>query len=330
MTRSEVQVPHRPPDKIHPERGGFLLDVAGRIGSMSYPFTKIAIIYNPNSTGDSKKNALKLERYLKDNLSSLVAVECDATKNAGHAEELARELASNTSKVLIISSSGDGGFNEVVNGVLASGNTEAAAIVLPSGNANDHHEATSLRSLEEKILKPKIESVDVIKVMATKDGKEFKRYAHSYVGIGLTAYIGKKLTEATLNSVNEKWLVLKYLLLFKSVVLRIDPDLRWHHYTSVVFGNINRMSKVLKLATESDYDDGKMELYELKTRSTFKTIVSLLIGSTFGLRAAAQLKQITLVARRPIEVQFDGEVVHLDGNTTITVSVVRNGLGTLQ
>ena len=195
---------------------------------MAYPFTKIAIIYNPNSTGDSKQNAEELADHLKKQLPESVVIALEATQHAGHAEDLAHELASGKQKVLLVSSSGDGGFNEVLNGLLAADNPNAAAVVLPSGNANDHHVATSSKSVKQRILRPKLESIDAIKVTAVKKGKKFERYAHSYVGVGLTAYIGKKLAEAKLNPINEKWLVLKYLILFKSVVLRVDPDTRWH------------------------------------------------------------------------------------------------------
>jgi len=297
---------------------------------MAYPFTKIAIIYNPNSTGNSKKNAKELARHLKRHLPKSVTIELDATSHAGHAENLARDIAKGRQKVLLVSSSGDGGFNEVLNGLIAAHNPNAAAIVLPSGNANDHHHATSLRSVEEKILQPKIEAIDAVKVTATKDGRSFTRYAHSYVGAGLTAYIGKKLTEAKLNPLNEKWLVLKYLFLFRGVTLRVSPDFRWHRYSSLLFGNIGRMSKVIKLARESDYDDGKMEVYELKTSSTLRTILMLVSGSVLGLRANAQLKQLAFMSKRPVEVQFDGEVVQLDGRQTIVVKIERNIFRTLQ
>lgn len=297
---------------------------------MAYPFTKIAIIYNPNSTGDSKDNATELATHLKKRLPKSIKVELIATQSAGHAEDLARELASGTQKVLLVSSSGDGGFNEVLNGLLAANNPNAAAIVLPSGNANDHHEATSERSVEEKIISPKVESVDAIKLTGMKDGATFERHAHSYIGAGLTAYIGKKLTEATLNPINEKLLVLKYLFLFKGVTLKVEPDVRWHRYSSVVFGNIGKMSKIIKLAPEADYDDGKMEVYEHKTNSTLKTVTMLVFGSMFGLSANAQLKQLSFISKHSIEAQFDGEVIVLDGNQPITVSVDRNAYKTLQ
>jgi diacylglycerol kinase (ATP) len=297
---------------------------------MVYAFTDIAIIYNPNSTGDSKKNALALHRRLKKQLPQSVTIELKATKHAGHAEDLARELANRNRKILLVSSSGDGGFNEVINGMISAKNPNAATIVLPSGNANDHHEATSSRTLEDRITHPNVIAVDAIKVIATKDGQPFERYAHSYVGAGLTAHIGKKLTEADLNPFNEKWLVLKYLLLFRSVALRVGSGARWHRYSSIVCGNISRMSKVIKLANEATYDDGKMEVYELRTTSLLKTIASLVFASTLGARPSSQLKKFEMTARRPLEIQLDGEVVRLDANHTIRIEVARSRLRTLQ
>jgi diacylglycerol kinase (ATP) len=297
---------------------------------MAYPFSSIIIIYNPNSTGDSNKNAKDLQKKLRRALSKNTSVSLVATEYAAHAEDIARKAASKNNSVLIVSSSGDGGYNEVLNGLLVANNPEAAAIVLPSGNANDHHEATATQPIDERIINPSIKTVDALKLEATKDGKIFTRYAHSYMGVGLTAYIGKKLTQASLNPINEKWLVVKYLFLFKSVRLRLEPDLRWHRYTSIVFGNIDRMSKMLKLSPEAKYDDGKMEVYELKTNSTLRTILSLLFGSTLGFQANAQVERIAFTARNPVDVQFDGEVIQLDAKSVIRVSIERNAVRTLQ
>lgn len=296
---------------------------------MKYPFTHIIIIYNPNSTGNSEANAKHLYKQLRSELAKATVVDMVPTKHAGHAEELALKYASRHKKLLIISASGDGGYNEVINGIAASKNASAVSAVLPSGNANDHHRAVSHKLLIDRILQAKTLIIDGIRVSATVDGRPWIRYAHSYVGLGLTAYIGRKLTEASLNRFNEKWLVFKYLLLFRNVSLKVAPDLRWHHYSSVIFSNLSRMSKVIKLAPEAALKDERIEVYYLRTHSFLRLLLSLIFASTIGLRPSAQLQSQTIVSERPIEIQLDGEVQMLDANRDITVSVANSLIRTL-
>src|SRR6478672_13590354 len=135
-------------------------------------FHKAVVIYNPNSTGDSEKNAKQFADDLK-NESSEISIEIVATKYAGHAEEIAAEYA-DEKNTIIISSSGDGGYNEVINGSL-SGKAECAVAVLPSGNANDHHRAVGSDNLAESIIKGQTIKIEAIKLSATVDGKKWQR-----------------------------------------------------------------------------------------------------------------------------------------------------------
>jgi diacylglycerol kinase family enzyme len=68
------------------------------------------------------------------------------TDFAGHARDLARSVAVSGGP-LIVSVSGDGGYNEAVNGVLDVPASRAVCTVLPAGNANDHHRSRPVRSL---------------------------------------------------------------------------------------------------------------------------------------------------------------------------------------
>ncbi len=67
----------------------------------------------------------------------MLAVDLVPTEHAAHATELSR-TAAGAGSPLVVSVSGDGGYNEVVNGVRQAGNERAASAVLAAGNANDH------------------------------------------------------------------------------------------------------------------------------------------------------------------------------------------------
>lgn len=286
------------------------------------PYSKVVIIYNPNSTGSSKANAKKLQQELKESLS--IPVTLTPTSHAGHGEEIAEKLARSNQRIVLVSSSGDGGYNEVINGVLKISDSKLVTHVLPSGNANDHHHATTKGSSAERIAGAHETAIDVIKVSGTKDGKPWQRYAHSYVGIGLTAYVGKRLTEATLNPLNEKLIVLKYVALFRHVTIRIQGKKR--RYTSLVFGSVDRMSKVLKLRGTKSLGDGKMEVYEIRERNTLQTFLTLIGGSTAGFSPSMRTDLFSFRTVRATEIQLDGEVFKLDADTDVTVTCHKQAL----
>ncbi len=292
---------------------------------MSYPFREIIIIYNPNSTGPSKKNALDLQKELKAKLSKTVRVITKGTKDAGHAEEIGAGYAKKDSKTLLVSSSGDGGYNELVNGVLQHKTNHVTVAVMPSGNANDHHHATATDDLGARIIAGKTHKIDVIGVNATKEGKPWKHYAHSYVGLGMTAYIGEKLTKADLNPWNEKWMVIKYMLKFSHVTLKLGDAEQWKRYSNVIFGNIDRMSKVIKLSDKTELSDGKFEVY---SSTTGELLSYLLKGVSVGLEAKHRASSFKVTAKRSYQIQLDGEVFNIDSGK-IHLKSVKNLLRTL-
>jgi diacylglycerol kinase (ATP) len=103
-------------------------------------FDRIVVIFNPHSTGDGPQLAEQLHADLTRRLPD-VPVRLCPTERAGHACDLAREAAE-TGHPLIVSVSGDGGYNEVVDGVIQAGNDNAVCAVKAAGNANDHRRTT--------------------------------------------------------------------------------------------------------------------------------------------------------------------------------------------
>ena len=126
-------------------------------------FSEFVIIYNPNSTGDSADNA----RMLQDELMRLypkATITMSKTKRPKHAEELAYEAALRSKNPLIISSSGDGGYSEVINGAMraqAEGANPVCA-VLPSGNANDHSRTLQDDHVINLIKQGNVQAIDLL------------------------------------------------------------------------------------------------------------------------------------------------------------------------
>jgi diacylglycerol kinase (ATP) len=99
-------------------------------------FDRVVLVFNPAKTGMAERIS-GLQRGLAAELPDL-QVDLMPTEFAGHARDLARSAAARGTP-FIVSVSGDGGYNEVVSGVMDVPASRAVCAVLPAGNANDHH-----------------------------------------------------------------------------------------------------------------------------------------------------------------------------------------------
>jgi len=285
---------------------------------------EVVIIYNPKSTGNSAENAKKLRDELKAR-SFQTPVKLFPTKHRGHAETIAKRYADKKQVTLLISSSGDGGYHELVNGILHSGAKNIIAGLLPSGNANDHFSAVGDKEFAvEDIIKQHPRKIDVLKLEATINGRPWTRYAHSYIGLGISPVIGRELTKAKLNFFNEKIILIRQLLSFDDV--RVGIKGKRVRIMSLIFANIPTMSKVLKVAKKAKVNDGKFEVNLMKTEGRLKMFARLFQASTFGLEETRSLKRYTFKTIRATLVQLDGEVFTLDSDSTVTVSMAPHAL----
>jgi len=281
-------------------------------------YTAIAVLYNPNSTGSSEALARDLTKRLQERLPNQ-AITLLATQHAGHGEELAYSLSKKTKRPLIISSSGDGGYHEVVNGAMRALHEgyNPTTSLLPAGNANDHYNNLHEEDLIELIVAGKVKNIDLLKLNATSKGKPIERYAHSYIGLGLTPIVGQELNKNKLNIFNQVWIVARALFAVKPVRLILNRKPRY--YDSVIFSNVDRMSKYLKVSQPSRVTDGKFEVTIFKRRNKIKLIGLLLKASSLGVKEDAQVKYYELKTINETLLQADGEIVTLDANTKVLV-----------
>ena len=283
-------------------------------------YSTIAVIYNPNSTGSSKDLAEDFVSQLSEKLPDQ-KVELIATERAAHAEELAYDLAVNNENPLIISSSGDGGYNEVVNGALkaqSEGRTVTTGL-LPAGNANDHYHNLHDRSFIDSVVAGETRRIDVLKITSQVNGEALQRYAHSYIGIGLTPEVGHELNKTKLNFFKEVALVGRVLFKTSPVKLKINDRVR--RYDSVIFSNIEKMSKYLTVSQESSVSDGKFELTIFRFRQKFKLIGVLLKASLVGLKEDQQVSEFGFETVNQTLVQADGEIITLDANAPVSIKI---------
>lgn len=282
-------------------------------------YTTIAVIYNPNSTGSSGAIAKKFVKKLQTRIPKQ-KVELIATERVGHAEELAYSIATASKKSLIISSSGDGGYNEVVNGAMKA-QKEGCTVttgLLPGGNANDHHRNLHEKDILDAIVENDTRNIDLIKLRGKSDGKKIARYAHSYIGFGLTPNVSQELNKTKLNIFNEVWLVARVLFIVRSVKLKIG--LKAKHYDSIVISNVDTMAKYVKISQRSSVTDGKFEVTIFKRRNKLQLISVLLKASLTGVKENMRVSKFTLRTVDKTAVQTDGEIITLDARSRVVIT----------
>lgn len=276
-----------------------------------------AIIYNPNSTGESEKNAKHFATRLQRRGIDVTLL---PTRYAGHATTLAKSFAIEQPRSFIVSSSGDGGYHEVINGILQSGKKQVIAGVLPSGNANDHFHALHHGNTARRATGADIDIVDVLELRCGS----LTVYAHSYIGFGATPQIGQALNKTDLNPFNEKWIVAREFFRVRSV--RITDSLGTHRYHSLICSNISRMSKILTLSESARADDGLFEITRAHAQSLWHLLGHFLRRSAGTVEDSPQKSIYQLTLHHQANVQLDGEVYTLPADTPITIRILTKRL----
>lgn len=269
----------------------------------------------------AKDFAAELRRALPEQSIDLIA-----TEYAGHAEKLAYDISMSSDRPLIISSSGDGGYHEVINGTMKAQGEGAhpTTSLLPAGNANDHYRNLHETDLIEQIVNGTTTTIDLLKLTSQSEGKPIERYAHSYIGFGLTPLVGKELNKVKLSIITEFFVVARALLTIKPVRLKIDAKSR--RYESVIFSNVDEMSKYLKISQESSVQDGKFEVTIFKRRNKLRLIMTLLRASLSGVKEDQQVSEFMLETVRPTLVQADGEIIRLDAKAAVRITAAPRAL----
>lgn len=269
----------------------------------------IYIIYNPHSTGDGKANAKQLRNDISA-ADSDIQVRLLPTSHAGHAINIARDHAA--PDTMIVSSSGDGGFHEVVNGVLTSDYPGTIVGLLPSGNANDHYHSQHTGDIVDRIKRSDVRTAPVLRL----SWADQTLYAHSYAGLGLTADIGHTLTKASLNPLREAWIVIKGLLIRRSVRLIIDGKTR--RYDSLVYAVAERMSKYLQTGASQAAPD---EFAVIATPHRSLTwLLRHLLHRTQEPSDPTIATSASFTTIRHTRLQCDGEVTTIPAHTTVTIT----------
>ena len=285
----------------------------------------VLVVFNPGSTGDADARS----RALRDELAaarSELPVELRPTEYAGHARVIAREVAAGAGRPLIVSASGDGGYNEVVNGIADVPGTAAAAAVLAAGNANDHERVTARRPLVEAILDGRTERMDLLEL---RMGDAAPRYAHSYIGFGLTPVVALQIEEGGKGTLREVLSTVRSFWAFTPFEIEFSTGDR-KRIDNLVLANIGEMAKVAELSEDSRPDDGRFEVVLLEHRPKWMQVAIAVKAALRGLGRQPATSEFRFTSCGPMPVQVDGEVTDVAAGTEVRVRCAAGALSVVR
>ena len=289
---------------------------------MTRPFDAVEIVFNPNSTGNAAERAQELADELAERAPEL-PVTLRPTEHAGHGREIARDAARNGCP-LVVSVSGDGGYNDVVNGLMEAG-TSAFAAVLAAGNANDHRRVTRERPLGDAIVDGDVSRLDVLR-MSVDDGRE-PRYAHSYIGLGITPVVALELETGGKGSIREVLSTIRSFARFRPFEIRTSSGIE--RFDSVIFANIREMAKFAQLSDDGRPDDGRFEVIILRHTAKWRVLLTAVRAAFRGLGPQPTAREYRFTTVDPMPVQIDGEVTELERGVTVEIEIVPGALQTV-
>ena len=281
----------------------------------------IAIIYNPKSTGQSSRLAQELYLKIRRELPDL-AIELMPTKYAGHAKDLAEIVGRTRSGALLVAVGGDGTYHEVINGVMAlPAANRPICTLLAAGNANDHQRSQGDKGpLVARIKSGKTEPLDLLMVKTLNPaGQDIRKYAHSYVGFGMTARIAQALNKESKGMLSEKWIVVRELLHPRS--FQIIAHKRVIRLYSLLCTNVQTMAKYMEVADEKKITGKRFSVIETPAQTRGELLVNVVRSTAIPADPSAVTATYAFVTISSVQVQLDGETVGISPGSTVTVTM---------
>jgi diacylglycerol kinase (ATP) len=295
-------------------------------------YTHISIIYNPVSTsGNAEVRAKRLHsRLARRGLSNINLV---PTEYAGHAEKIAYDAALRHKHTLLVSVSGDGGYNEVINGALAAQDKKPAhkpvCAILAAGNANDHRRTIRKRPLTFAILRTTPEPIDILSLTITTSNSQTVRYAHSYIGLGVSSEVANKINSGSYKWWQELMIALRSLLNFPYFKI-IDSHGVARRLDFLLFANIHQMAKYMKLRPKVNLTSGLFQVVAIPHTNRLHRLAMTVRFITVGFKHALQESAYEFQVAKTEPVQLDGEVTLIPGGARVKVESARGKLLTLR
>lgn len=294
------------------------------------PFDCIFLIANPKSSGDGLVKAKELRKKLRESFPK-TTVEIKKTQRPGHASDIAATLWKKHPRALFISVSGDGGYHDMVNGLMkAAGPTRRRPLcaIHGAGYGNDHQRSIRgdtdlVEALQRGLWRP----LDLLKVDILTGRKQTTRYAHSYVGFGITGDVAGEI-DKTRHTWTPQWLeAMRGIVSHEPIPLSVDGKRGRYH--SLLILNVSRFGKFLQGADNTKAADGRFEVVSTRAHNRVKLLRMGLqaLSGKLGRHPQKSNTRIDLQSNTPT--QFDGEPEEFRAGTTLRISSARHAVRTL-
>ncbi len=289
-------------------------------------YDRVVVIYNPHSTGKAPQLADQLRTDLADQLPD-VPVKMSPTEHQGHGRDLA-ETAARHGRPLIVSVSGDGGYNEVVDGIMRADNDSAVAAVMAAGNANDHRRTTADHTLIDAIVADQAHRIDLLRLTTGQQPHVNVQYAHSYIGLGLTPVIAIDLEKGGKGSIQEIISAVRTFSRFRPFLIELE-DGSQQRFDSLVFANIAQMAKYATLSDVGAPDDGKFEVITVTHTAKWRVLAVALKAAISGLGPQPTATHYGFTPIKPTPIQLDGELRTLDPGVPVSIDIAPSAIATI-
>jgi diacylglycerol kinase (ATP) len=234
------------------------------------------------------------------------------TEKAGHAQELIADWSEPVD--VIVAVGGDGTINEVINGIMSSGQRSRKLAVFPSGTADDFARNMKIPRDRDEALKVVLgeyeKTIDLMRVN--------ERYAAVTVGMGLDAEIAHRAYRSKRLRLLAYWYQGLGMLFKPLPRFNLSIDVGEEHledeYLLVVAGNAGSYGRYLKMMPEASMDDGELNMAAFFPMNKLKALfmfVLLTIGrhTWSGDFSQYSAREISIECLDDVFAQFDGEVV---------------------
>lgn len=292
---------------------------------------KIGFILHGKYKGNNK-----LISQLREALCASYEVFFSFTEHTGHGKDLAKEAALSNSDYLI-SVSGDGTLNEVVNGIMLSENKNVKLGLLPHGTGNDFSKTIKVSNdilrLKEMIAQNNCRQIDLgLAQFKNLKGEEDSRYFINIADVGLGGFIAKKLSGSS------KWMgatltfqkaIITTFLTYKhqQVKIKADDYIYEGKILSYIIANGKYFGGGLGIAPNAIPDDGLLDITLASDISLWDYLLNL--GKV---RACIKIDhpQMKYLRAKNITVETPHQPVDMDGEfigyTPLKISVVPKAL----
>jgi diacylglycerol kinase (ATP) len=153
----------------------------------------------------------------------------------------------------------------------------------------------------------------LLRLSASGAAGDIVRYAHSYIGLGLTPVVAVDLEKGGKGSLREMLSVVRSFAQFRPFEIQLENGSR-QRFDSLVFANISQMAKVATLAEETGRpDDGMFEVITLRHTAKWRISANAVKASITALGKQPSVHSYSFTTLTPLPVQIDGEVMDLPG-----------------